>query len=188
MTVHLGRGAVIVETPTRGLCEGLRQFVHRKDGGEYEDVYTLSEDGKTLITLPGFANRVKGLCAPNSRILDERIPMPDPLLDAATVGCDVWKDAVCRAVCACGGVVSVPHIFGTAEMAAAILRAFPRERLRDRGTPLSVIAAKDGPDARRLADDLSRILPEREIDFITARRCSTSEDVIVAPYDAMGDS
>ena len=108
--------------------------------------------------------------------------MPTPLLDLAVVGLEPWADAVVRAVGACGGVLSVPDILGTAQLAAAILRAFPRDGLLDRGTPLSVIATKDGPSARALADQLREILPDREIGFTTSDKYTESEDIVVTPY------
>ena len=186
MKVSIGRGAIVVDDPDKNLMDGLKMFVHRRGGGEYEELYTLSNDGNILVTLPGFASRVKRICQ-NAKVVDERMPMPYPDLDAAIVGNDAWKDMIARAVCACGGVVSVPDVFGEDAMAAAILRAFPRGSLLVRGTPLSVIAAKDGAHARKLAGALSALLPEREIGFTATNRYTESEDVIVAPYDAMFD-
>ena len=49
---RLGRGAVIVENPQQCLKDGLRRFVHRRGGGDYEDLYSLSKDGKILVAPP----------------------------------------------------------------------------------------------------------------------------------------
>lgn len=184
--VHLGRGAIIVENPPQYLKDGLRRFIHRRGGGAYEDLYSLSKDGKILVSAPGFASRVKRLCG-NARVVDERCPMPVPLLGAAISGCETWSEVICKAVSACGGVVSVPDILGFARMAMAVLRAFPRDGLLDRGTPLSVISAKDSADARRIYRELAALLPDREVGLSLTSRYTESEDIIIAPYDAMYD-
>lgn len=184
--VRIGRGAVIVENPPASLKDGLRRFVHRRGGGEYEDMYALSKDGKILVAPPGFASRIKRLIG-RARIIDERRKMPEPALDSAISGCEAWKDVIYKAVSACGGVVSVPDIFGEVGMAAAILRSFPRDALIERGTPLSVIAARDSSDARRIYRELAALLPDREVGLSLTSRYAESEDIIIAPYDAMYD-
>ena len=186
MKITLGRGSIVAEDPQPLLMDGLKRFVHRSGGGEYEDLFTLSNEGKILVTLPGFASRVKRLCK-EARVVDGRMPMPEPDVGAAVLGNETWKDVIERAVCSFGGVVSVPDILGEEAMAASILRAFPRESLLERGTPLSVIAVKDGASARKVAGVLTELLPGREIGVTATSRYTDSEDIIIAPYDAMFD-
>ena len=189
MTVHLGRGAIIVDCPSQELKDGLRRFVHRSTGGEYENLYTLStlsNGSSVLVTLPGYANRVKGLCS-KAKIVDERIKMPAPSIDESLVGMEPWHDSIVKAICACGGVISVPDIIGFSNTAASIIRAFPRNKLLERGTALSVVAVDLAGYAREVADALEKMLPEREVGLLAGGRCSDSEDVIVSAYDAMKD-
>ena len=185
-TVHIGRGAIIVENPCKDVRDGLRRFVHKCTGGEYENLYTLSNGGRVLATLPGYANRVKRLCR-DAKIIDERLKMPAPMVEAALVGMEPWENAIKKSVCACGGVISVPDIIGFAKTAAAILRAFPRDALMDRGTALSVVAVSAPGFARAVANELERMLPEREVGLLTGSKCSESEDIIVSTYDSMID-
>lgn len=182
MKARLGRGAIIVEAPSQRLMDGLRRFVHKSTGGEYENLYTLYGDGKILAAPPGLASRVKSLC---DSIVDERLPMPHP--EVSSLGCGCWDDVLRKAVFACGGIVSVPDILGVSGMAAGILKAFSREPLMERGTPLSVVATKDSTSARMIAHELSERLPGREVGFTATNRYTDSEDIIVAPYDALYD-
>lgn len=187
MTVHLGRGSIVVEGATESLMDGLRMFRIVGREGFYEDLFVKPEsgDGKTIVTMPGFARRVRRLCEGDdgSVVYDERPNMPAPDLDAATRGVScVWSDLVVDAIGAGGGIVSVPDIFGKARLAASIIRAFPRESLVERGTPLVFVAAPGGWQ-KRLARELRAMLPEREVDSLSAYG-TDSEDVVVVPYGA----
>lgn len=187
MTVHLGRGSIVVDGPTERLMNGLRRFRRSGDVGEYEDLFVTSSDGKSIVTMPGFADRVKRLCegSEGSVVSDERAPMPVPDFDAATRGVEViWKDVVVKALGARGGIVSIPDMFGTVDMVASIIRAFPRESLLERGTPLSFVATNW--NASRLARELRAALPERDVEALLPTG-TESEDVIVVPYSAAID-
>ena len=180
--IFLGRGAVVVENPTRNIKEGLRRFVHTRRGGEYENLYFMSQSGDTMSTLPGYASRVIGLC-PEAKIRDERIPMPCALMGYAVEGLhELWHDVVADAIKAGGGVVAIPEMFGSARMAAAIARAFPRQGLVDRGTPLTIIAARDRESVRRTAFELREMLPGRDIGMWSSGSRTDSDDIIVSTY------
>jgi len=177
MKVTLGRGSVVVSFPPQELMSGLSRFRHAKNGdGEYEELYTLSTR-QSLVTMPGFAKRVVGLC-PEHRVRDERIPLPEPDVESALHGVpEVFHDVVRKALKADGGVVCIPEIFGTAGFASAIARAFPRDRLAERGTPLTVVAAKDN-DVRNVVLGMRKLLPDRKV----AMGDCSGDDIIVATY------
>lgn len=179
MKVTLGRGSVVVRFPSRELMSGLSRFRHTKDGsGEYEQLYTLSVQRDSLVTMPGFAKRVISMC-PEHRIIDERIPLPVPDIGKALQGVDpVWHGVVKDALAADGGTVAIPSIFGTVQFASAIARAFPRDRLAERGTPTIVVAVKDHEAARRVAFGMRSLLPGRDIGI---GECD-GDDILVCTY------
>lgn len=180
MKVILGRGSIVVEWPGEDLKRELSRFRRGKDGsGEYEELYAYSEARNRLVTMPGFAERVKGLCE-GYTVRDERIPIPDPDIQAARSGIEpTWHKPIIDAIRAGGGVVAVPDMIGVSRFAAAVLRAFPRNALLDRGTPMSLIAARDVGSMNRIAYDLRRLVPERNVKTGPKTDC---EDVVVATY------
>lgn len=182
--IHIGRGSIVVWHPHQELMSGLSRFRHGADGsGEYEELYTLSKEHNALVTMPGFAKRVKRLCTYDT-VKDERVPMPEPDVEKAILGVDeVWHGVVKKALSAGGGVVSIPEMFGAAGFASAIARAFHRDRLAERGTPLTVVAARDIDSARRIAYRMRELLPGRDVGIGDCE----SEDILVAPYWQVGD-
>lgn len=178
--IHLGRGSVVVENPPPALLRGLRRFNH--DMGAYEDLYLLSGERNILVTAPGFARRVVELC-PNEKVRDERIPMPEPVMPQG----GFWNDAISFAIVAGGGIVSMPEVFGSHNAASAIIRAFPRDSLADRGTPVTLVAERDFDSARNMARTLKRLLPEREVEVARRGSYAEGDDVIVATYDSLDE-
>lgn len=181
--IRSGYASVVVEDPPATLLEGLRRFRRDEDGrGEYENLYSLSFDGKTLVTAPGFVKRVMELC-PGGRFRNERRPMPKPNKEAATSGLDkFWEGIVANAVDSCGGIVCIPEALGDIDMAAAILRAFPHEALLERGLPMSVVAVPDDEMARAVVSKLQAAFPNRDIGHVNARRYSDADDILVTTY------
>lgn len=178
--IHIGRGSIVVEWPDESVQKALSFFNSEK--GEYEQLCTLNEAHHSLVTLPGFAERVRQ-ASDRPYVKDERMPLPEPDLIAACEGLeDVWKEPLTKAIQAGGGVVSVPDLLGTVRTMVVILKAFPQERLTERGTPLSIIAARDTESARNIAYALRTLLPDREIGI---GGDSDSDDVIVAPYSTL---
>ena len=191
MGIYIGRGSVVVEDPSRSLMESLRRFRRNEMGeGEYEDLFTMSEDGKRLVTMPGFASRVIRLAEKNwARIYDKRVPMPKADCAAATKDLhECWSKVVCDALKAEGGIVSIPDVLGDANMVAAILRAYPREALIDRGTPLSIVAFRDRDYAKRMMRVLREMLPERDIGLFVSGTYTDSDDVIVTTYASLKEA
>lgn len=182
-TLHIGRGSIVVEWPDESVQKALSFF--NSDKGEYEQLFTLNEAHHLLVTLPGFVERVRQ-ASDRPYVKDERMPLPEPDLVAACEGLeDVWKEPLTQAIQAGGGVVSVPDLLGTVRTMGVILKAFPQERLTERGTPLSIIAARDTESARNLAYALRTLLPDREIGI---GGDSDSDDIIVAPYRTLADT
>lgn len=183
----------MIETPDDGMKSELVRFRRTTDGsGEYEDLYSYSEERDMMVTLPGFAARIMRRCGPDDRIRDMRVKLPEPDISASMNGTpDIWQSAwhgiVESAVSSGGGIVSVPDILGTSGMAAAIIRAFPRERLLDRGTPICLVAADDSASARALAYELRQLLPGREVGISAGGAHTDSEDVVVSSYGTMKD-
>lgn len=183
MVVNIGRGSVVVNNPTQAVIDSLRRFRRADDGsGEYEELYAIGGHDGALFTMPGFAKRISDI---GGIVRDRRAPMPDPDIAAALNGLpDVLSGCVSSALSANGGVVSVPDVIDGAEFAAALLRAYPRDGLMLRTTPLSVVAAKD---ARAMAKRLKELLPEREIGVSSKRACADSDDIIVVSYGDLED-
>jgi len=190
MRVFISRGSIVVEDPTRALMESLRRFRRNDNGeGEYENLFTMSEDGRRLVTMPGFAGRiVRTVDRDWTPIYDRRVPMPKADYKSAMKGLhNCWSGVVCSAVKAEGGIVSIPDVLGDANMCAAILRAYPRDALLDRGTPLSIIAVRDRDYAKRTVRTLREMLPERDIGIFISGTYTDSDDVIVTTYASLKD-
>lgn len=178
--IHIGRGSIIVEQPPKALLSGLKRFSHAQ--GAYEMLYTLSKDESVLATLPGFVDRVKNLC-PKYRTFDRRLKMPEPDMDAAIQVLGPWKEIADHLMG--GGVISAPEVMGRERIIAAILKAYRRDALAERGTPLSVVACQDRDSACSLIGPLRELLPEREIGLETTNSHTDSDDIIIATYESL---
>lgn len=180
--LHVGRGSCVVEWPEDKVLSELVMFRRDYKGGQYENLFSMSSEKHTLVTMPGFAKRIERV-SDDIYVRDERMKMPDPDMDAALNGLHhAWAPVVEKAIKADGGVVSIPHVLGSTAMEAALLRAYPRDRLLERGTPISVIACKDNSAARDRVHALRQILPDREIGVGPN---TDSEDIIVVPYSGL---
>lgn len=191
MGIHISRGSIVVTDPPRDLMESLRRFRRDDSGeGEYENLFTMSEDGKRLVTMPGFASRVIRIAGKGyTRIYDGRLPMPPANCEAAMEGLhECWSNVVHSALKAEGGVISIPDVFGNVNMVAAILRAYPRDALIDRGTPFSIIAFRDRDYAKQAMRTLRKMLPGRDIGLFVSGTYTDSDDIIVTTYASLKDA
>lgn len=177
---HIGHGSVIVERPPNAIKKELSWFDCVR--GKYEDLFTFYPERNVLITMPGFAQRISMLLP----TVDERTPMPKANMEAALSGLhEAWHGVVRKALSAGGGMVSIPDILGQVEFAAALLKAFPHERMLARGAPISVVAVANLDFARFVFDELKKKLPGgREIGY---GGCSDSDDIIVVSYGTLPD-
>lgn len=186
--MHVGRGSVIIEKPADGVREALvRWCADGGDGlqGRYEPMYHMSHG--VLVTMPGFAARVARLILEHHRgtVLDERAPMPEPDVEAATGGGGAgFGGFIELALKAGGGVATLPHALGTARFAAALSRAWPRDALVERRTPLAVVATTDADKARSIYREMRSLLPGREIG-LSLSTLTDSEDIVVTTYSSL---
>lgn len=191
--LHIGLGSVVVERPTQELKKGLRYFRRDKNGeGCYEDLYTMSSDGSSLVTMPGFASRIRRILAQNKegdvRIYDTRMPMPEPDYERAISGMhNFWHDKIKRALKARGGIISIPISLSRAEMVAALVRAYSSADLLDRGTPYSVVLMRETKSAQEMAKELEQLLPERQVSRYYGRMYDDPEDIIVTTTMCLGE-
>lgn len=179
--IRLGRGSIVVERPDEQIKKTLKRFRH--DTGEYEDLFSLSSNGQVLATMPGFASRLQGL----GLVIDGRMRMPEPDLAAMAKGMSpAWNDVVAKAVKAGGGIIEIPGDLWVCDVVEAILRAYPRNRLLDRGTPMCVVAAENSKSCRALAEGIQKRVPQREVGIMTSSGTDV-EDVVVATYRNIRD-
>jgi len=181
--IDITRGSILVSNPPPRLKRELSYFRRGHRGeGKYEDLFTMSEDGEYLVTMPGFADRILKMGI-RTRVYDRRVRMPDPDIAAAMTGLhECWKGVVSKALENCGGTVSIPKVLGSANMAAAILRAYSRGELVDRGPSMCLVAARDRKAAKSMYLKLRQLLPDREVGLSVGNTCTDSEDVIVTNY------
>lgn len=176
-TIHVNNGSLLVEFPEAELERELSVFNH--ETGEYEYLFTRSPGRDALVTMPGFAERAKS-CCDNSRVLDERRPLPAPEEMSEDV-LDVWRKPIEAAIKSGGGIVQIPSVLGMARLVAEILRAYPKQNLVDRGTPISIVAVRDHESEKALQEELSKLLPGREVGRVD------SDDIIVTTYASLDD-
>ena len=187
MKIVVGRGNVVVENPSAAVRDALRYFCRNGSTGEYEDLYLMSNGGEVLVTMPGFVGRILAACH-NPRVVEERVPMPDPDMGTAFEGVpEAWHGLIAKAIKAEGGVVSVPDVLGRVQVAAAIMRAYHREDMLDRGTPLNVVVAASAYEAQALVTELRRAMPDRDVGKVCSGAYSDSEDVLVTTIGGMKD-
>ena len=185
MKIYASNGSVLVEHPTEALKKDLCWFRRSPDGdGQYEYLYSLNAERDMLVTMPGFAELTRGLC-PKHRFRDQRIPLPDPDMDSGMHGVEFCRGAIAKAVKAGGGTVAVPDVMRPEQVVGAILRAYPRSGLLDRGTPLSIVAVDGMDNARRVASFLRDRLRGRDVEIGSG--CD-SEDVIVVSAGVLNDA
>lgn len=196
-TVTLGRGAIVVTDPPRGLKESLtywkRELTYDKARhtravkGHYENLY-LEQDNR-LTTMPGFGHRIleqlRKTGTPYS-IIDHRLPLPKPDFDAACAGLREYQlKPVLDTILAGGGILSAATGFGKTVMSSALIRAFDPEKLKLRGTPLVVFAAPDKDINQKNWEELSRFLPDREVGLVMSGVKKFSDDVQVITLDSL---
>ena len=127
MKVFLNRGSIVIEEDNAGSMKAIEERLRdlrvfrREDGsgeGHYENLFSLPLPNK-ILTMPGFASRIIGGISAegDAKIVDGRIPMPDPDYFEAVGSCDgLFRDTAVRAIMSCGGTVCIPHSFGFARI------------------------------------------------------------------------
>ena len=197
-TVSLDRGTITITDPPRGLDKELtywkRELVVNKRSrkremqGHYEKLFSMSEDGK-MITFPGFAHRILEFLRKTGtefEMKDSRLAMPEPDFEKACLGLrDYQIEPVITMLVSGGGILSAATGFGKTVMTSAIIRAYDREKLRKRGTPLVVFAAPDKDINMKNWEELTRFLPDRDVGIVMSGKRKFSDDVQVITLDSL---
>lgn len=196
-TITLGRGAIVVADPPSGLKDVLtywkRELTYdaarhvRAVKGHYENLY--SEAGGKLTTLPGFGHRIiehMRKTGTEFTVKDSRRPLPEPDMEKACTGLrDYQIEPVITTLLSGGGILSAATGFGKTVMASAIIRAFDPDKMKLRGTPLTVFAAPDKDINRKNWESLTQLLPDREVGLVMSGVRKFSEDVQVITLDSL---
>lgn len=159
--------------------------------GQYEELYSVEryidpqtqQFNQTLLTSPGFMHRVKTVIREagwDFRVIDERTPMPKPdLVKACSTLYDYQVPCAYTAIVSGGGIIACPTGWGKTHQIAAICKAFKRDDLQLRGTPLTVVATPDKDITEKDYDDLCKLMPDREIGLVMSGSNKFSDDIQV---------
>lgn len=205
-TLTLGDGFISVcpfpETLLAKLHYWKRQLVvnertHRREfKASNELLYTLQtgvdRDGRivqTCFTLPGFAKRCKDhlkMCEYAVDVVDKRTPMPPPDMAKAMTGLREYQyELVYNLLMSGGGVLRGATGLGKTHVIKALCNAYPHEALMQRGTPTIVVAVPDKDITQKNFDDLTKLLPDRDVGLIMSGRNKQSDDIQVITLDSL---
>ena len=152
--------------------------------------YLHTVDGNDILTYPGLLYRIKKYYTDigiELDIVDKRTPRVEPNIDMAMEGLyDIQKPIVYSALVSGGGIIQAPTGIGKTHMAAAIIRAYPRRDMLDRGTPISVFTCVDKDINLKNYQSLLEILPDRDIGIIqSGRKKIFTDDIMVVTLDSL---
>jgi len=161
-----------------------------------EVLYTLQTgagpDGKlaqTCFTLPGFAKRCKdhlNMSGFEVEVVDRRTPMPAPDMDKAMTGLREYQlELVYNMLMSGGGILSGATGLGKTHVIKALCNAYSHEALMQRGTPTIVVAVPDKDITQKNFDDLTKLLPDRNVGLIMSGRSKPSDDIQVITLDSL---
>lgn len=197
--ITLADGALEVRGPTEGLREELRiwrkeigfseKTRRRSVTGHYENLYSLSEDGTALYTMPGFAHRAIDFYRSRGAdysFVDRRTPFPQPNYMAAFRGLRPYQaPLVGRMLKSGGGILQAATGAGKTIISASIFKAYSRDDLYSRGTPTCVFACPDKDINRKNWEELSNFLPDREVGLVMSGARKWSEDIVCCTIDSL---
>jgi superfamily II DNA or RNA helicase len=205
--IHLGNGFIKVEPQfpeelLRALTYYQRRFVQdpttyqRVVQGEHRECYTVGQEiddngqpAKYLITMPGFAFRIKQLLEKSGwqyQFVDERTPYPAPDLNRALSGLrDYQLEPAYKAIMSNGGIFACPTGFGKTYLMAAIINAHSYDDLSARNTPLTVVTAKDKEICSQNYEAFKQIMPDRDVGLVMSGKRLFSEDIQVVTLDSL---
>ena len=159
-----------------------------------EELFVLTPDtrsqGQQLTTMEGFLERVRTALSKAGygfTVTDARTPLPTPDTEAAVAG--LWpsqRDAVIALLKARGGVLSAPTGFGKTKISAALIRAYPRQEMVLRGTPLTVFAAPERDINFKNWEELRGDLPDRRVGILqSGTKSIVTDDVMCVTLDSL---
>ena len=175
----------------------VNERTHRREFKlQNEMLYTLQTgagpDGtvtRTCFTLPGFAKKCKDhlkMSGYEVEVVDRRTPMPPPDMAKAMTGLrDYQLELVYRMLMSGGGVLSGATGLGKTHVIKALCNAYSHEALMQRGTPTIVVAVPDKDITQKNFDDLTKLLPDRNVGLIMSGRNKQSDDIQVITLDSL---
>ena len=144
---------------------------------------------QTLISLPGFAHRIRTKLTEMGFIVDlvdERTPFPEPDMVAACKGLRDYQYEVAHvALHSRGGVISAPTGYGKTNLIGALIRGYDRDALKARGTPMALVVTPTLDISRKNYEDLQEILTEREVGLVNSTSKRFSDDVQVVTPESL---
>ena len=197
-TLTLRDGLLDINPFPNGLKNELRYWkrvmqynpkTHKRDVvGHYEYMWWENEDGSAHV-LAGHTHRVLEWLRNNNiefQFVDKRTPMPEPRFVRAAEGLRPYqRDMVLRMLAAKGGVLRAAPGLGKTFCVAKMIDAWDPEELKIRGTPVSVFACPDKDITRKNYDELTRILPHREVGLVMSGVKKFSDDIQVITLDSL---
>lgn len=175
----------------------VNERTHRREFKlQNEMLYTLQTgagpDGavaRTCFTLPGFAKKCKDhlkMSGYEVEVVDRRTPMPPPDMAKAMTGLrDYQLELVYKMLMSGGGVLSGATGLGKTHVIKALCNAYSHEALMQRGTPTIVVAVPDKDITQKNFDDLTKLLPDRNVGLIMSGRSKPSDDIQVITLDSL---
>ena len=149
-------------------------------------------DGRVVqscFTMPGFAKRCKDhltLCGYAVEVVDARTPMPAPDMAKAMTGLREYQyELVYRLLMSGGGVLSGATGLGKTHIIKALCNAYSHDALMQRGTPTIVVAVPDKDITQKNFDDLTELLPDRNVGLLMSGRNKPSDDIQVITLDSL---
>jgi superfamily II DNA or RNA helicase len=156
-----------------------------------EQLYTESivDGNRCFNTLPGFVHRVVECLRSigvTYNFTDLRTPFPEPDFTKAIEGArDYQIEIIYNMLTAGGGILEAATGTGKTACAAGIIKAFDPEKLKLRGTPLSVFACPSKDINRKNADELTRFIPGRDVGCVMSGTSHWSDDIICITLDSL---
>ena len=144
---------------------------------------------EVMIVMPGLAGRIKTLlaeCKAEFRIADLRRPFPQPDIQAAMQGMRKSQvQCVYTALMSGGGIFAAATGFGKSHVIGSIIRAYDPGLLRARGTPTSLITAKDKDICLQNYNTLKDLFPDRDVGLLMSGKTIRSDDIQVVTLDSL---
>ena len=144
---------------------------------------------QACFTLPGFAKRCRDhlkMCGYEVEIIDARTPMPPPDIMKAMTGLREYQyELVYNMLMSGGGILSGATGLGKTHVIKALCNAYSHESLMQRGTPTIVVAVPDKDITQKNFDDLTELLPDRNVGLIMSGRHRPSDDIQVITLDSL---
>jgi len=164
--------------------------------GEFRELYNIqsyiAEDQqyvRKLVTMPGFVHRIKTALTEAGMeytLVDTRTPAPAPDYVRAFAGLrEYQKECAYVALASGGGIVACPTGWGKTHIISAIIDAYSHDELCARNTPLAVVATPEKDITAKDYEDLTQLLPEREVGIVMSGKKRFSDDVQVITLNSL---